>query len=146
MDIFSYGSTYPYRIDFFDDEIDSIRRFDIESQLSVDQCERAEIAPALQVKGDATGGETSLLSLLSLDYQLWISRYESLSEQWRALYDAELAVEYEEAFTTQEEMRALLLPPDKLTAGVKQRTKILATPTKGLSIVCLLYTSDAADE
>lgn len=135
VDIFSYGSTYPYRIDFFDDEIDSIRRFDIESQLSVDQCERAEIAPALQVKGDASGGETSLLSLLSPSYQLWVSRYESLAEQWRALYDAELAVEYEGAFATQEEMRELLLPPDKLTAEVAKRTKILGTPTKGLSIV-----------
>ena len=47
-------------------EEDVYKRQDIESQLSVDQCERAEIAPALQVKGDASGGETSLLSLLSL--------------------------------------------------------------------------------
>lgn len=136
VDIFSYGSTYPYRIDFFDDEIDSIRLFDIESQLSVAQCERAEIAPALQVKGDQEATtQSSLLSLLSPAYQLWISRYESLTEEWRALYDAELAVEYEGAFATQEEMRTLLVPPEMLTREIAQRTKILGTATKGLSIV-----------
>ncbi len=34
IDVFSFSNEYPYRIDFFGDEIDSIRTFDIESQLS----------------------------------------------------------------------------------------------------------------
>lgn len=133
VDIFSYGSTYPYRIDFFDDEIESIRRFDIESQLSVDQCERAEIAPALQVQSgtaSADGEQTSLLSLLSSDYQLWISRYDSLAEEWQSLYDAEMAVDYEGAFATQEEMRQLLVPCATLKRQVDQRRQIFAKPTE----------------
>ena len=133
VDIFSYGSTYPYRIDFFDDEIESIRRFDIESQLSVDQCERAEIAPALQVQSgtaSAGGEQTSLLSLLSSDYQLWISRYDSLAEEWQSLYDAEMAVDYEGAFATQEEMRQLLVPCETLQRQVDQRRQIFAKPTE----------------
>ena len=133
VDIFSYGSTYPYRIDFFDDEIESIRRFDIESQLSVDQCERAEIAPALQVQSgtaSADGEQTSLLSLLSSDYQLWISRYDSLAEEWQSLYDAEMAVDYEGAFATQEEMRQLLVPCATLKRQVAQHRQIFAKPTE----------------
>ena len=133
VDIFSYGSTYPYRIDFFDDEIESIRRFDIESQLSVDQCERAEIAPALQVQSgtaSADGEQTSLLSLLSSDYQLWISRYDSLAEEWQSLYDAEMAVDYEGAFATQEEMRQLLVPCATLQRQEDQHRQIFAKPTE----------------
>ena len=34
FDVFSFASEYPYRIDFFGDEIDSIRTFEVESQLS----------------------------------------------------------------------------------------------------------------
>ncbi|HPG54953.1 MAG: Transcription-repair-coupling factor [Bacteroidetes bacterium ADurb.Bin302] len=36
IDVFSYSNDLPYRIDFFGDEVDSIRNFDIESQLSED--------------------------------------------------------------------------------------------------------------
>ena len=34
IDVYSFASEYPYRIDFFGDEIDSIRTFEVESQLS----------------------------------------------------------------------------------------------------------------
>ena len=37
LDIYSFSHEYPYRVDFFGDEVDSIRTFDIESQLSRDK-------------------------------------------------------------------------------------------------------------
>ena len=37
VDVFSYSESNPYRLDFFDDEVDSIRRFNISSQLSSDK-------------------------------------------------------------------------------------------------------------
>ena len=43
LDIYSYSHDNPYRIDFFGDEIDSIREFDIEDQLSKNRIEVAEI-------------------------------------------------------------------------------------------------------
>jgi len=48
VDIFSFSYELPYRFDFFGDEIDSIRIFDIESQLSKEQVEQVEIIPDLQ--------------------------------------------------------------------------------------------------
>ncbi|MFR9514285.1 MAG: transcription-repair coupling factor, partial [Rikenellaceae bacterium] len=45
FDIFSYSESRPFRIDMFDDEVDSIRRFNISNQLSYDKVERAEILP-----------------------------------------------------------------------------------------------------
>lgn len=43
LDIYSYSHDMPYRLDFFGDEIDSIREFDIEDQLSKSRVESAEI-------------------------------------------------------------------------------------------------------
>ena len=45
IDVFSYASEYPYRIDLFGDEIDSIRTFEIESQLSRDKVQQVSIVP-----------------------------------------------------------------------------------------------------
>ena len=58
IDVFSYAGTYPYRIDFFDDEIDSIRSFDIETQLSKEKIEEIDIIPNI------TGGEKFGISIL----------------------------------------------------------------------------------
>lgn len=50
VDVFSFSNDYPYRIEFFGDEIDSIRSFDIESQLSVKQEKRISIVPNIDDK------------------------------------------------------------------------------------------------
>ena len=47
LDIYSFSSEFPFRIDFFGDEIDSIRTFEVENQLSKDRRERVDIVPEL---------------------------------------------------------------------------------------------------
>ena len=47
IDIFSFSSEYPYRIDFFGDEVDSIRTFTVEDQLSKERTGEATIVPKL---------------------------------------------------------------------------------------------------
>ncbi len=47
LDVYSYSCEYPFRIDFFGDEIDTIRTFNIEDQLSKDKRENIEIVPEL---------------------------------------------------------------------------------------------------
>lgn len=49
LDIYSYSSEFPFRIDFFGDEIDTIRTFSIEDQLSRDRRESVEIVPELSL-------------------------------------------------------------------------------------------------
>ena len=46
LDIFPMGSQIPYRIDFFDNEIESIREFDPEDQRSIQKIDRIELLPA----------------------------------------------------------------------------------------------------
>ncbi len=45
VDVFSFSHDEPYRIEFFGDEVDSIRTFDVETQLSVDQVKKINIIP-----------------------------------------------------------------------------------------------------
>ena len=52
LDVYSYSCEYPYRVDFFGDDIDSIRTFEVEDQLSKDQRERIEIVPELAVTAE----------------------------------------------------------------------------------------------
>ena len=47
LDVYSYSCEFPYRIDFFGDEIDTIRTFDVQNQLSKDKRENIEIVPEL---------------------------------------------------------------------------------------------------
>ena len=49
LDVYSYSCEFPYRIDFFGDEIDSIRTFEVEDQLSKDQRDRIEVVPQLSM-------------------------------------------------------------------------------------------------
>jgi len=45
VDVFSFSNDKPYRIEFFGDEVDSIRTFDVESQLSLEQIKKINIIP-----------------------------------------------------------------------------------------------------
>ena len=45
VDVFSYAESRPYRVDFFGDQVDSLRRFDISSQLSAERPESVDIIP-----------------------------------------------------------------------------------------------------
>ena len=52
LDVYSFSCEYPYRVDFFGDDIDSIRTFEVENQLSREQRDQIEIVPELTVTAD----------------------------------------------------------------------------------------------
>ena len=52
LDLFPMGSSLPFRLDFFDDEIDSIRTFDVDNQRSTDKINAIELLPAHEFPTD----------------------------------------------------------------------------------------------
>ena len=50
IDVFSFSNDEPYRIEFFGDEVDSIRTFDVETQLSIDKLKKISIMPNVENK------------------------------------------------------------------------------------------------
>ena len=65
LDVFSFSSEYPLRIDFFGDDIDSIRQFSVETQLSTEKKESVVIVP--DMNGGAGVEQVSLLDFLPDD-------------------------------------------------------------------------------
>ena len=64
VDVFSYSSEYPFRIDFFGDEVDSIRTFEVDSQLSKEKRDSAELVPEMKEGSEVT---TSFFKFLPKD-------------------------------------------------------------------------------
>ena len=50
IDVFSFSHDEPYRIEFFGDDIDSIRTFDVETQLSTDKKKKISVMPNVENK------------------------------------------------------------------------------------------------
>nr|WP_255695530.1 transcription-repair coupling factor [Pedobacter sp. MC2016-14] len=99
VDIFSFSHDLPYRIEFFGDVIESIRTFEIESQLSVDDVKSFTIIPNVQSKY-LTQNNINLLDYIEKDTQIWIKDvaftldivkggYKKATELWKALSLAE---------------------------------------------------------
>ena len=63
LDVYSFSSELPFRIDFFGDDIDSIRTFEVDTQLSKDKREQVEIVPEMGIAEE----KVSFLSFLSDD-------------------------------------------------------------------------------
>lgn len=78
LDVYSYSSEYPFRIDFFGDEVDTIRTFEVENQLSKERKEELEIVPEL-VRED--GDRQSFLDLMPSDALLVMKDYTFVCER-----------------------------------------------------------------
>lgn len=95
VDIFSFSHELPYRIEFLGDYIESIRTFEIESQLSVEQVKSITIVPNVQSKF-LTAHNISILEYVERDTRIWIKDvqftldiiregYKKATELWKAL-------------------------------------------------------------
>ncbi|WP_331346919.1 transcription-repair coupling factor [Cellvibrio sp. UBA7661] len=68
IDLFPMGSNTPYRIDLFDDEIESLRTFDPETQLTIDKVEKIQLLPAKEFPLNKAG--------INLFKQQWLERFD----------------------------------------------------------------------
>ena len=81
IDLFSYGNDMPYRLDFFGDEIDSIRMFDVNTQHTVgDGLNVLNIYPNISEESGSAGG-CSVYTALPDDAVIWISGIEDFQER-----------------------------------------------------------------
>lgn len=92
IDVFSYSSAMPYRIDFFGDEVESIRTFDVEDQLSRDLLQSISIIPNLQEKKQ-TEGEI-LTNELPEDSIVWVKNPELVLERLNQLADIAQQIDF----------------------------------------------------
>ena len=80
LDIYSYGNEKPYRIELFGNEVDSIRIFDPESQLSERKLLLVNIIPNVETQFE-TGDKVSLLEFLPENTVVWTEDWQFIKEK-----------------------------------------------------------------
>jgi len=80
MDVFSYAFDYPYRIEFFGDEIESIRTFDPVNQLSLKKLKTAKILPNLQ-RQEIIEKRNSFIKTIPSSAVLWLQNPSFIKEK-----------------------------------------------------------------
>lgn len=80
LDIYSYGNEKPYRIELFGNEVDSIRIFDPETQLSERKLLQVNIIPNIETQFES-GEKVSLLEFLPANTIVWLKDWDVISEK-----------------------------------------------------------------
>ncbi|MCF8282874.1 MAG: transcription-repair coupling factor [Bacteroidales bacterium] len=86
VDIFSYGNDYPYRIELFDEDVESIRTFDPLTQLSVQNIGRVSIVPNINTKFNQSQ-KVSLLNVLAPNTVIWVKDWNALEEKLQLCFE-----------------------------------------------------------
>ena len=82
LDVYSYSSELPYRIDLFGDDIDSIRTFEVDTQLSKEHCEQVTIVPELVTEEE----KVSFLSFLPQETTLVVKDFLFVRDAIDSIY------------------------------------------------------------
>ena len=97
LDVFSYSSEYPYRIDFFGDEVETIRSFDIDSQLSQSPFEQIRIVPHF---GNSKSKDSTLFDALQPNTIVGFEDMQWIESRIEAVFTDELNIELDEVEMT----------------------------------------------
>jgi transcription-repair coupling factor (superfamily II helicase) len=120
LDVYSFASELPYRIDFFGDEIDSIRTFEVETQLSTEKKTTVSIVPEL---ASASGSDICFLDFIPRQTVLFIKDFLWLRERIQTVRDEALSPQ---ALTAYEgEQTELMNLEKKLVDGSEFTVKAL---------------------
>ena len=108
LDVYSFSSELPFRIDFFGDEIDTIRTFNVEDQLSKDKKDAVEIVPEL---AKMTEEKMPLTSFLPADTVVAVKDLAYVADTIARIYDegfAQQAVAERLEGATEEEQKEIM--------------------------------------
>jgi transcription-repair coupling factor (superfamily II helicase) len=111
VDVFSFANDYPYRIEFFGDEVDSIRSFDIANQLSIEKLKQIVLLPNMQERAFIEERE-AILQYLPDTTTVWLTDMPFFATQVDKEYDR--AVEAFEKMQTEQEEEVKALKPNQL--------------------------------
>ena len=111
VDVFSFANDYPYRIEFFGDEVDSIRSFNIADQLSIEQLKQIVLLPNMQERAFIEERE-AILQYLPDSTTVWLTDMAFFATQVDKEYDR--AVEAFEKMQAEHEEDVKVLKPGQL--------------------------------
>lgn len=141
LDVFSFSYEYPYRIDFFGDEVETIRTFDVESQLSKEKLDRVYIVSQISKK-NATGD--CLLEALPKDTILVAEDINWCKERIGSIWNEEPVIADEESFASADMMHAKLVHwEDFMHAALDLKWIQIGPHTAGVVTASLTFETEA---
>ena len=87
VDVYSYGNEYPYRIELFDIEVESIRTFDPSNQLSVQKISKISIVPNMNTRFDRSQ-KVSIFQVLPENTVVWLRDVDHLLDKLQLCFEA----------------------------------------------------------
>lgn len=87
VDVFSFAASHPFRVDFFGDEVDSIRIFDTDSQRSLETVKRTSIIPNVQWEQEMGENRISFLEYIPSSTTMWIDQPSLIIDHMDTLYE-----------------------------------------------------------
>ena len=141
LDVFSFSYEFPYRIDFFGSEVETIRTFDVETQLSKEKLESIYIVPEMN-KSNRT--KTLLLDSLPPKTILATKDLAWTKERIDSLWNEEPVIGDEESFSDISKMRAKLVTGDDfLRAALNFRRMHFGMRPTGVADTTLTFSTQA---
>ena len=118
VDVFSFSNDYPYRIEFFGDEIDSIRSFNPIDQLSIEKLKDIILIPNLQDYNIKQERE-SIFQYLKNKSVIWIEEENSLEEKINKEYDKAVNI-FNEKEDLEEEPDSIFTRGEEIISQLEQ--------------------------
>ncbi len=115
LDVFSFSYEFPYRIDFFGNEVETIRAFDVETQLSKEKFDNIYIVPKIS-KNDLS--DTFLLSGVPPQTVVAVRDLAWSKERIGSIWNDEPVAGDEESFQSIGQMRSKLITEDDFLRSV----------------------------
>lgn len=141
LDVFSFSYEFPYRIDFFGSEVETIRTFDVETQLSKEKMDSIYIVPEMNKSNRCN---TMLLNSLPPGTILAAKDLTWTKERIGSLWNEEPVVGDEESFADAEAMRAKLVREDEfLRTALNFRRMHFGTHPTGVADATLTFSTQA---
>ena len=91
VDVFSYSNDHPFRIEFFGDDVESIRTFDASTQLSLVNHKHFNVIPNVQGRMNIEGNG-SFFEFLGKNVTVWLSSFDQLSSILNKEYEKSVGV------------------------------------------------------
>ena len=139
VDVFSFANDYPYRIEFFGDEVDSIRSFNIADQLSIEQLKQIVLLPNMQERAFIEDRE-AILQYLPDTTTIWLTDMAFFATQVDKEYDR--AVEAFEKMQGQDEEVKALKPGQLFSKSEELLSNLIKHPTVEFGVSSKLITDD----
>ena len=137
VDVFSFANDYPYRIEFFGDEVDSIRSFNIADQLSIEQLKQIVLLPNMQERAFIEERE-AILQYLPDNTTVWLTDMAFFATQVDKEYDR--AVEAFEKMQEQDEEVKALKPGQLFSKSDELLSNLIKHPTVEFGVSSKLIT------